>query len=133
MSSPAVARKRYSWQDAASADLEPCQQPRQSVPILVGAFRVDAQGTVLEFRPDECEQAEMKVFSGLDFFAIAPWTKNPSFIELFKASIQSAVSNFHFDFTVMFRTMERHIHVNIMALGDRTAWFFVSDKTLPQL
>jgi len=132
MSSPAVARKRDALLKVAPVEPEFRQQPAQNVPIIVGVFRVDAQGTVLEFRPEGCD-AEMKVFSGLDFFSLAPWMKDPSFLKLFAASIQSALSSFHFDFKVAVRNMERHIHVNIMALGDKTAWFFVSDKTLPQL
>lgn len=133
MSSPSVAPMRYFWRDIAIVRPGPDEQPTQTVPIFVGVYRLDAEGTVLEFRPDGCDQEEIKAFSGLDFFSIAPWTKDPSFTTLFKASIHSALSNFHFDFKVAFRTMERHIHVNIMGLGDRTAWLFVSDKTLPQL
>ncbi len=100
--------------------------------IPFGAVHVDASGIVLEHR-----QADARVsfpaarIVGRQFIAIAPWAADSAFLAALKAAIDRSNSSFHFDFKESSDAVERSIHINILASGNRTAWVFITDKTLP--
>ena len=68
---------------------------------------------------------------GEQFIAVAPWAADSAFLSALKSAIDRGNSSFHFDFKESLEAVERSIHVNILASGHRTAWIFISDKTLP--
>jgi hypothetical protein len=92
---------------------------------------VDASGVILEYR-----QTDARVpfpgarLVGQQFIAVAPWASNSAFLSALKSAIDRGNSSFHFDFKESSQAVERSIHVNILASGHRTAWIFISDKTL---
>ncbi len=100
-----------------------------------GAIRVDASGTVLEHRlPDVGDVlAPARPLVGQHIRSIAPWAKEPAFLSAMQAAIDSARASFHLDFKTPAKPIERLIHVNILAVGDKTAWIFISDKTLDMI
>jgi hypothetical protein len=99
---------------------------------LFGAIHVDASGIVLEHRTLEGNETrtEAQSFVGREIGAIAFWAGEPAFVSALKSAIDSAKVSFHIDFKTSAASRERMIHVNILAVGDKTAWIFVSDKTL---
>lgn len=100
-----------------------------------GAIRVDASGTVLEHRLPEAGDflAQARPIVGQQIRSIAPWAKEPAFLSAMQAAIDSARVSFHLDFKTPAKPIERVIHVNILAVGDKTAWIFISDKTLDMI
>ena len=115
---------------------ESCNQPGQSVPatnqIPFGAVHVDASGMILEHRQTDARVSFPATgIVGQQFIAVAPWGADSSFLSALKSAIERGNSSFHFDFKESSEAVERSIHVNILASGHRTAWIFISDKTLP--
>lgn len=105
----------------------------QETPL--GAIRVDASGTVVEHRlPDAGDSlAKPRPIVGQQIRSIAPWAQEPAFLSAMQAAINSGRASFHLDFKTPAKPMERLIHVNILAVGDKTAWIFISDKTLDMI
>jgi hypothetical protein len=99
---------------------------------LFGAIHVDACGIVLEHKPLGAGEASVSTppMIGRDLKAIARWANEPDFVAALKSAIESAKVSYHFDFKTATAPRERMIHVNILAVGDKTAWIFISDKTL---
>src|SRR5215472_9345491 len=117
---------------------ESCNKPGQSAPatneIPFGAVHVDASGMILEHRQtDPRVSVPAPRIVGQQFIAIAPWAAGPTFLFALKSAIDRSNSSFHFDFRESSEAGERSIHINILASGHRTAWIFISDKTLPLL
>jgi hypothetical protein len=100
--------------------------------IPLGAVHVDASGIVLEHRLAEAGDiaAQIVPIVGRHVGTIAPWATDPAFVSALKSAIQSIKVSFHFDFKSATATIERMIHVNILSVGDKTVWIFISDKTL---
>lgn len=96
---------------------------------------MDASEIVLEHRVIEAAEfpAEMQSVVGRQVRSIAPWASEPAFVSALKAAIDSAKVSFHLDFKISAACIERLIHVNILAVGDKTAWIFISDKTLAMI
>lgn len=104
--------------------------PEDRIPF--GAIHVDASGTVLEHRQiDTRGLLPTRRIVGEQFVAIAPWAAEPKLLSALKLAIERGDSSFHFDFKEDSESLERLIHVNILASGRHTAWIFISDKTLP--
>jgi len=100
--------------------------------IPFGAIHVDASGIVLEHRQAHARASFPAArIVGRQFVAIAPWAADSAFLAALKAAIDRSNSSFHFDFKESSDAVERSIHVNILASGNRTAWVFITDKTLP--
>jgi hypothetical protein len=100
--------------------------------IPFGAIHVDASGIVLEHRQAHARASFPAArIVGRQIVAIAPWAADSAFLAALKAAIERSNSSFHFDFKESSEAVERSIHVNILAAGNRTAWVFISDKTLP--
>jgi hypothetical protein len=100
----------------------------------LGALHVDASGVVLEHRPAEAvEPAPARPIAGRQISSVAPWASEPAFLAALKSAVHSSKVSFHFDFKTSATSIERVIHVNILAAGDNTAWIFVSDKTLAMI
>jgi hypothetical protein len=97
-----------------------------------GALHVDASGVVLEHRPAEAGEphAPTRPVVGRQISSVASWASEPAFLAALKSAVHSSKVSFHFDFKTSATSIERVIHVNILAAGDKTAWIFVSDKTL---
>jgi hypothetical protein len=93
---------------------------------------VDASGIVLEHRRLEASEppVEMPSIVGRQIESLASWASEPAFVSALKSAVASARVSFHFDFRVAASARERMIHVNILAVGDKTAWIFIADKTL---
>jgi photoactive yellow protein len=103
--------------------------PSNQIPF--GAIHVDASGVILEYRQTDARVPFPAArLLGQQFIAIAPWAANSAFLSALKSAIDCGNSSFHFDFKQSFQAVERSIHVNILASGRRTAWIFISDKTL---
>src|SRR5262249_883852 len=106
----------------------------QSTPynqIPFGAVHVDASGVILEYRQTDARVPFPAArLVGQQFIAIAPWAANSAFLSALKSAVDRGNSSFHFDFKESSQAVERSIHVNILASGRRTAWIFISDKTL---
>jgi hypothetical protein len=100
-----------------------------------GALHVDASGVVLEHRPAEGGEpsTRTRLIVGRPVSSIAPWASEPAFLAALQSAIDSSKVSFHFDFKISATSIERGIHVNILAVGDKTAWIFVSDKTLAMI
>jgi hypothetical protein len=100
-----------------------------------GAIHVDASGVVLEHRPLEAGDASVQpeLIVGHELKSIAAWANEPAFVSALKSAIDSARVSFHFDFKTATGPRERVVHVNILAVGDKTAWIFISDKTLAMI
>jgi hypothetical protein len=98
-------------------------------------LHVDASGVVLEHRPAEVGEphAPARPIVGRQISSVAPWAGEPAFLAALKSAIHSSKVSFHFDFKTSATSIERVIHVNILAAGDKTAWIFVSDKTLAMI
>jgi hypothetical protein len=97
----------------------------------LGAIHVDARGTVLEHRqPEAQEWSPARSVVGQQIRSIAPWASQPNFLTALESAIESSRLSFHLDFKTAPKPLEREIHVNILAVGDRTVWIFISDKTL---
>jgi len=116
--------------------LESCKDPVQSAPahnqIPFGAIHVDASGTILEHRQTDARFSfTAPRIVGQQFIAVAPWAAHSRFLAALKSAIERGDSSFHFDFKESSEAVERSIHINILASGRRTAWIFISDKTLP--
>jgi hypothetical protein len=118
----------------------PVPRGRSSPGVLIpetpfGALRVDASGVVLEHRPAEAGEPpiRMPLIVGRPVRSIAPWAGEPAFLAALQSAIHSSKVSFHFDFEICAASIERVIHVNILAVGDKTAWIFVSDKTLAMI
>jgi hypothetical protein len=110
--------------------------PGLSIPETpFGALHVDASGVVLEHRPAEAGDPpiRMPLIVGRPVRSIAPWAGEPAFLAALQSAIHSSKVSFHFDFKISATSIERVIHVNILAVGDKTAWIFVSDKTLAMI
>lgn len=104
--------------------------PMNEIPF--GAIHVDASGIVLEHRPAEAgDSARAHPIVGRQVSSIAPWAGEPAFASGLESAIDSTKVSFHFDFKTSANSLERAVHVNILAAGDKTVWIFVSDKTLP--
>lgn len=110
---------------------------RRSSPGVVletpfGALHVDASGVVLEHHPAEAAEthAPTRPIVGRQISSLAPWASEPAFLSALKSAVHSSKVSFHFDFKTSAASIERFIHVNILAAGDKTAWIFVSDTTL---
>ncbi|HEY6308783.1 MAG TPA: hypothetical protein VI488_20270 [Candidatus Angelobacter sp.] len=103
--------------------------------IPLGAVHVDASGIVLEHRVAEAGDiaGETRPIVGRHVGSIAPWATDPAFISALKSAIQSTKVSCHFDFKSSTATIERMIHVNILSVGDKTVWVFISDKTLAMI
>ena len=113
-----------------------CNKAVQSSPshnqIPFGAIHVDASGTILEHRQTDARVSFPAArIVGQQFVAVVPWAANARFLSALKSAIERGDSTFHFDFKESSEAVERSIHVNILASGRRTAWIFISDKTLP--
>jgi hypothetical protein len=100
-----------------------------------GALHVNASGVVLEHRPAEAGEphASTRPIVGRQISSVAPWASEPAFLAALKSATHSSKVSFHFDFAISGTSIERVIHVNILATGDETAWIFVSDKTLAMI
>jgi hypothetical protein len=141
MSKPATQRKRIA--PAPSSQRMPIWGCDKEAKAEVGSFRLlemplgaihlNKAWLILEYRCENDGALLSEATLGKHLFAVAPWIKNPSFVETLDFAIHSGVSNFHFDFKVSVKAAERTIHVNTFTLGDMTAWLFISDKTLPSL
>ena len=141
MSAPATRRKRIAQfeisvreqslvrEDEGTADVEVSGYRLQHIPL--GILHVNSEWKVLEYRDYDDQALPVTSALGKHLFAIAPWIRHPDFVQTLNAAIRSGVANSHFDFHVSMKSMERAIHVNIMVLGDTTAWLFISDKSLP--
>jgi hypothetical protein len=115
--------------DEGTANVEVSGYRLQHIPL--GILHVNSEWKILEYRDcDEQGLPETSV-SGKHLFAVAPWIRHPDFVQTLNSAIRSGVANSHFDFNVSMKTMERAIHINIIVLGDTTAWLFISDKNLP--
>jgi hypothetical protein len=101
--------------------------------LPLGVMRLNAELKILEFRPDNNNSELPDAFRDKQLFTVAPWAKHPYFVDTLRSAIQAGTSNLHFDFTVPAKTLERRIHINMFALGDMTAWLFISDPSVPQL
>jgi hypothetical protein len=140
MSKPATQLQRVAlspvsecvgiWRSEKSASVEVSSYRLLQLPL--GAFRVNQAWHILEYRRGS-EEGLPETPLGKHLFSVAPWTMNPSFVDTLSDALRSGISNSHFDFKVSANTAERVIHVNIFALGDTTAWLFISDKSLPPL
>lgn len=97
-----------------------------------GAIHVDASGIVLEHRLVDTGEfsAPPRSIVGRNVKSIAPWAGEPSFMSALNAAIDNTKASFHFDFKTSAAPVERVVHVNLLAVGDKTAWVFISDKTL---
>jgi hypothetical protein len=100
-----------------------------------GALHVDASGVVLEHRPAEAGEplAPARLIVGRPLRSVAPWASEPAFLAALQSAINSSTVSFHFDFKISATSIERVIHVNILAVGDKTAWIFVSDTALAMI
>jgi hypothetical protein len=113
-----------------------CNTAGQSSPahsqIPFGAIHVDASGTILEHRQTDARVSFPGAhIVGQQFVSVVPWAANSRFLSALKSAVDRGDSSFHFDFKASSEAVERSIHVNILASGRRTAWIFISDKTLP--
>jgi hypothetical protein len=136
MSQPAVKRAVCSPLPSApqqeqtfslrADDLDLCE-------ISPGVFRVNKALEVLEYK----ERNLPKLPGGPRLLRMPPplprWMKRSGFIHVLFSAIQADYANVHVDFELFAEQRERTIHVNILAFGDRTAWLFISDRTLPLL
>jgi hypothetical protein len=97
-----------------------------------GAIRVNASGIVVEHRPPEASDfsAQTRSIVGQPITSIAPWASEPAFLAALQSAIDSTRLSFHLDFKTSTKPVERVIHVNLLAVGDKTVWMFISDKTL---
>jgi hypothetical protein len=104
---------------------------------LLGALHVDASGIVLEHRPQPSEAGEAPARTrpvvGRQVRSLAPWASEPAFLDALQSAIHSSKVSFHFDYRIPTTSIERIIHVNILPAGDKTAWIFISDKTLAMI
>ncbi len=100
-----------------------------------GAIHVDASGIVLEHRLVDAGEfpAPPRSIVGRNVKSIAPWAGEPAFVSALKAAIDNMKASFHFDFKTAAAPVERVVHVNLLAVGDKTAWIFISDKTLAMI
>lgn len=141
MSAPATRRKRVAQfelavpergpvrTDEGTADVEVSGYRLQHIPL--GILHVNSEWKVLEYRDNDEQGLPVTSALGKHLFSLAPWIRHPDFVQTLNAAIHSGVANSHFDFNVSMKSTERAIHVNIMVLGDTTAWLFISDKSLP--
>lgn len=96
-----------------------------------GAIHVDAAGVVQEHRLLEaCASTPMQPIIGRELRSLASWANEPDFVAALQSAIDTSNASFHFDFRTAAAPRERLVHVNILAVGDKTAWIFISDKTL---
>jgi len=99
----------------------------------LGVIHLSETWEILEYRREGDDSALQDTPLGRHLFSVAPWTRNPEFVNTLKSAIEAGVSNAHFDFKVLEDMAEHAIHVNIFALGDMTTWLFITDKSLPPL
>jgi hypothetical protein len=99
--------------------------------VPLGVFRVNEALQILEYK----ERNQPKPCAGPYLVrkpaSLPPWMKRSGFVQLVFSAIQADFANVHVDFALFAGQKDRAIHVNILAFGDRTAWLFVSDRTLP--
>jgi hypothetical protein len=126
-----IARRRVN-RDGARNALSSQNGITSAQEIPFGAIRVDASGIVLEHRLPEADFiAQARSIVGKPIQSISAWAREPRFLSALQAAIDSTRVSFHLDFKTSTKPVERLIHVNILAVGDKTVWIFISDKTLP--
>jgi|GEM_PF-3223003 hypothetical protein len=140
MSQPATQRAKDSHFGAFSY---PCDEKHeQKAPVelntdpqrmRLGAIHLNALWEILEYQRNGDDDLLVETPLGMHLFSIMPWIRDPEFVRTLRTAIHSEASSLHFDFKVSTNTTEREIHVNVLALGDTTAWLFVSDVSLPPL
>jgi hypothetical protein len=140
MSAPATRRKRIAQFDLSVREYGPVREDEGTANVTISGYRlqhiplgilhVNSEWKILEYRA--CDDLGLPVTSasGKHLFSIAPWIRHPDFVHTLNAAIRSGVANSHFDFHISMKSLERAIHVNIIVLGDTTAWLFISDKSL---
>lgn len=116
-------------EDEGTAKVEVSGYRLQHIPL--GILHVNSEWKVLEYRDYDDQDLPVPSALGKHLFSIVPWIRHPDFVQTLNATIRSGVANSHFDFQVSMKSMERTIHINIIVLGDTTAWLFISDKSLP--
>lgn len=128
-----VRRRKGNREESRESFSHMSSIPAQETPF--GAIRVDASEIVLEHRLPEGGDFAVQTRSivGQQIRSIAPWTSEPAFLSALQSAINSTRASFHLDFKTPAKPVERVIHVNILAVGDKTVWVFISDKTLAMI
>ena len=122
--------RKLKWEEGKSPVQVSSSKPQQ---MPLGVIHLSETWEILEYRREGDDSALQDTPLGQHLFSVAPWTRNPEFVNTLKSAIEAGVSNAHFDFKVLEDMAEHAIHVNIFALGDMTTWLFVTDKSLPPL
>jgi hypothetical protein len=99
----------------------------------LGAIHLNASWEILEYQRTGEDDFLLETPLGMHLFSVMPWIRDPEFVSSLRVAIHSEASSSHFDFKVPANAAEREIHVNVLALGDTTAWLFISDVSLPPL
>jgi len=129
---PSAASGGLTIRDRIEADIELSSYRLQRIPL--GILHLNSDWRVLEYRDPEGDNGTPPSGAlGKHLFSLAPWIRHPGFVQTLKTAIRSGTGNSHFDFKISVKSAERMIHVNIFALGDATAWLFISDNSLPPL
>lgn len=103
----------------------------QRMPL--GALHLNESWEILEYQRISEDDFFVEMPLGMHLFSVVPWIRDPEFVSALRVAIHSEASSSHFDFKVPANATEREIHVNVLALGDATAWLFISDVSLPPL
>jgi len=98
--------------------------------IPLGAFHVNRSMEILEWGSLTRSEVALRGCSNSELLILPKCMRHREFLDMLSSAMHSGSSSLHVDFRMSGPEAERAIHVHILAVGDTTAWLFISDRTL---